>query len=149
MIGFEYCSKHLKEICNLAIKNSNLPEIGVGLFVNQNFKKGAMILKYNGEVLEESEYDIRYKNIKADGPYAIFLNRTHTLDSACLRGTASLVNHKRKNLGANTVFKKKSNGVFLYALRDILVGEELYADYGRGYIFEKNFQTFNENSVIF
>ena len=155
MIGFEYCAKHLKQICNLEINKSKMLNIGVGLFAKQNvnknrivFKKGQMILKYNGELLNENEYQTRYKDIKADGPYAIFLNNSHTIDSACWRGTASLINHKRKKDGANAEFVKKSNGVFVLAFKDVYEGEELFADYGAGYVFEKNFKTIDQKNLI-
>ncbi len=69
---------------------------------------------------------------------------------ACLRGIASLINHKKKRKGANVRFFPKENGIFVYALRDIKEGEEIFADYGSSYIFEKNFKTINEhNNVIY
>ena len=53
--------------------------IGDGVFARQSkkseiiFKKGQMIAKYNGEFLQNKEYEIRYKRIFPDGPYAIEL----------------------------------------------------------------------------
>ena len=116
-----------------------------------------MLAKYNGEFLDNTEYKIRYTNIYGpyatningkimllnDGPYSIYFNRTHTIDSACLRGSASLINHKKKRNGANAWFYSKKNGLFVYALRDIKEGEEIFADYGDDYLFERNFKTIN------
>ena len=63
------------------------PKIGFGVFARQSteneiiFRKGNMIAKYNGEFLHNKEYDKRYENIFPDGPYSIYFNHTHTIDS--------------------------------------------------------------------
>jgi SET domain-containing protein len=136
---------------------------GFGVFAMRStknkivFKKGNMIAKYNGEFLDNTVYKIRYKNIYGpygvylndtiillnDGPYAIYFNRTHTIDSACMRSSASLINHKKKREGSNAWFYSRKNGLFVYALRDIKEGEEIVADYGDDYLFENNFKTIN------
>ena len=166
LIGFEYCNKHLKQFCNLEIKKSKLyPQIGYGVFAYKSINNGDMIVKYNGEFLNNIEYRIRYKNIYGpyavyfnnnnnnnkstlkkinllnDGPYSIYFNQTYTIDSACTRGTASLINHKKKKKGSNARYSSKINGLFIYAIRDIKEGEEIFADYGDDYLFRKNFKT--------
>jgi hypothetical protein len=112
LIGFEYCNKHLKQFCNLEIKKSKLyPQIGYGVFAYKSINNGDMIVKYNGEFLNNIEYRIRYKNIYGpyavyfnnnnstlkkinllnDGPYSIYFNQTHTIDSIQLVHVALLV----------------------------------------------------------
>ena len=109
-----------------------------------------MIAKYNGEFMQNNAYRSRYKNIYGpyalsnkllnDGPYSIYFNETHTIDSACMRGTASLINHKKRRNGANARFSSRDNGIFVYAKRDVRQNEEIFADYGDNYSFKNNFK---------
>lgn len=134
-----------------------MPNIGSGIFAREAstsdeiiFAKGHMIAKYNGEFMDNDYYGDRYDDIYPHGPYAMYFNHTHTIDSACMRGVAALINHKKKRRGANAKFSIRKNGVFVVAIKDIRAGEEIYADYGPNYVFEKNFKTIGEeNTVIY
>jgi len=149
----------LKQFCHLEIKQSNLgANIGVGLFAQSSlnnstkkqivFKQDHLIAKYNGEILDNNDYKKRYKGIEPDGPYAIYFNHTHSVDSGCQRGVGSLINHKhKKNANAKFIFLK--TGVFVYSKEDIYEGEEIFADYGSSYVFKKNFNTYKKNVIVF
>jgi len=78
----------------------------------------------------------------------IFLFKIIRTVTACIRGSGSLINHKKKRIGANARFSPRKNGIFIYALRDIKEGEEIFADYGSNYIFDKNFKTFNQENLV-
>ena len=78
----------------------------------------------------------------------IFLFKIIRTVTACIRGSGSLINHKKKRIGANARFSPRKNGIFIYALRDIKEGEEIFADYGSNYIFDKNLMLLiNDNKV--
>ena len=68
VIGLPYCYSHSKYFHQLTIKQSQIPNAGMGLYcVNPMkpdneiiFKKGQLITKYYGEIIDENEVIERY-----------------------------------------------------------------------------------------
>ena len=84
-----------------------------------------MICEYNGKILNEDEVnDIRDTQY---GPYLIRLSDDTVIDSACMRGVGSFLNHKSRS-AANTRFTENK----VYAEKDIRNGSELFVSYGYG-----------------
>ena len=149
VIGSGICSQHLKRNKNLQIKKSTIfvdgKSIGKGLFAlntgDRNeiiFHNGVDIIDYIGEIIDDDEKERRYGN--GTGPYCLGgkldddVTDTPLIDSAFVRGVASIINHmplKRSN--AQYQFDTDRNMHVIVAIRDIYSGEEIFCDYGDEY----------------
>lgn len=86
-----YCSRHLKSILGLVIKDSTDTNGGQGLFAARNFKVGEVISVYYGEVLSVDQFVDRYD--ASAGPYALSsVDGDSVIDAACIRSPASFAN---------------------------------------------------------
>jgi hypothetical protein len=146
IIGIPLCWIHLETQSHLKIKESLIPDIGKGLFaLNKRlgnnavvFPRGAIIVEYIGQIINEDILDERYANHTA--VYAMNLPNGDISDSACRRGVSSLINHKAGR-ESNCRFDEDPNDdtkVVVRATKNIRNNEELYVNYGRGYVFEPN-----------
>ena len=138
----EYCKQHLQTDMSLCVKPSTLQgNVGDGLFacngepVEKNwrknrivFHKDRLICEYKGEELTEEEKERMEEKDEEYGPYLLKLDNSNIIiDSACLRGVGSFINHKPFT-NANTRF----SGSQIYAKKDIRNGSELFISYGYG-----------------
>ncbi|MCA9360356.1 SET domain-containing protein-lysine N-methyltransferase [Candidatus Nomurabacteria bacterium] len=102
---------------------------GLGLFANQEFKKGDLVIEYTGETITEEEANIR------GGRYLFELNNDWTIDGKGRENVARYINHScRPNCYPE--LNEKETRVFIYAKRKITPGEELTYDYGKAYFKE-------------
>jgi SET domain-containing protein len=146
-IGVRKCWRHLLQNNQLRIKTSSIPEAGKGLYaLNPSksgnaiiFKKDDLIVKYEGEILSVKQLDKRYNDYTA--PYTLQIKRNRYSDAACFRGVASLANTNAKSK-INAKFYREGDDAFLYAVKPIRNGEEIFADYGSEYIL-------NEPNVLY
>lgn len=100
---------------------------GLGLFADQDFKKGATVIEYTGERITEAEANRR------GGKYLFELNDKWTIDGKGRKNIARYINHSCKpncypELSAN------ERRVFIIAKRNIKAGEELTYNYGKHYV---------------
>ena len=129
------------------VKESQIPDAGLGLFVEVKFYKGDLITEYDGAVISREEalvlrdrgLDTHVRSINRD-----FLINGHFAPVEG-RGGASFANDFPKHYNVKFVTKDKSlmgdnrpglnvlGGVYLQALRDIEAGEELYVSYGKDF----------------
>ena len=110
------------------IKKSNIDNRG--LYANQDIKDGTKIIEYKGKIVTKKkvEEDSKFDNEKAI--YLFNLNKKYDLDGDFRYNTARLINHScNPNCEVSGVGLK----VWVYAIRDIIKGEELSYDYGFGY----------------
>jgi len=136
------------------VRESQIPNAGNGLFALQPISKGTYLMDYEGEVLTETEYFLRYPDgqgryvagipeplplLPDYGPAAALSEPTYIDGSdASQSNLARYMNSappEEKN-GANVVWKKQRFGVrsmHFYALRAMEAGEELCFDYGANY----------------
>jgi hypothetical protein len=145
--GQPYCKKHLKNVCKLEIRCSNIKNAGNGLFASDGshgkddivFKKGDKIVEYVGELISKNELDKRYaKNEMA--VYTIALSKDWYIDSGWLRGAGAFCNDARKN-EKHTTFKNnarfsvntKNKTCSIKALCNIYNNEEIFCDYSNSY----------------
>jgi len=129
------------------IRESLIPNAGLGLFTTRSISEGMCLLEYDGENLTEEEYFARYPD--GQGKYvACIAERVPFLLPFDTRlsepiyidgidpssGMARYMNSKKDD--ANVYWKKQrwfGGKMYFYALRDIQVDEELCFDYGNSY----------------
>ena len=135
----EYCKRHLMTEMGLCVKPSTLKgNAGNGLFACNGkevkdhwklnevvFRKNQMICEYNGKLIDKNEMDDIHKYY---GPYVLELNNGINIDTACMRGVGSFINHKPLST-ANTRFTEHE----IYANKDIRNGSELFVSYGSSF----------------
>ncbi len=99
---------------------------GLGLFANQEFKKGDFIIEYTGEQITHEESDRR------GGKYLFILNEKIVVDGKERKNTARYINHAcSPNAEAETDDEEKK--IRIFARRKIKKGEEITYDYGKEY----------------
>jgi hypothetical protein len=147
-IGLDLCWIHLLKDRKLRIKESLIPNTGLGLFVedkNANegdviFRKGAVICNYNGDVISYQLGEGRYG--ANTGPYLISITeKGYREDAALARGVGSLINHKCQTLSNVNFVKKRLNGIYrisIMANKNIRNYSELYVNYGKAYVMNEN-----------
>lgn len=100
---------------------------GLGLFAAARIKKGARIIEYKGERVQSEEADRR------GGKYLFELNDRYTIDGSSRDNIARYINHScEPNCYAE--INAAETRVFIFAQRNIEVGEELSYDYGEDYV---------------
>jgi hypothetical protein len=72
----EFCATHTKAIFDMALKPSQIPGAGTGLFTMVAIPRNQNIAKYTGEIKSQAAYDA-----KSSG-YGIALSRGRVLDAA-------------------------------------------------------------------
>ncbi len=126
------CYQHLQMQSHLAIKKSNIPAAGFGLFTTIHRKKGENVAPYSGKVVVSHDPDY-------GGPYALqikkhpptFIDASHSTSGAgrfcnnCQRGQCT----NNTGLSINNNTKQAS----VRANRNIPAGKEIYTAYGRDY----------------
>jgi SET domain-containing protein len=95
---------------------------GLGLFADEDIKKGTYIIQYVGNKITNKE--------AAEKPnrYLFDLNKRFTLDGSPRYNIARYVNHLCKTYNADSCDDKGK--IFYEANRDIKKGEEITTDYG-------------------
>lgn len=99
---------------------------GLGLFANQVFNKGDLVIEYTGEKISSDEANRR------GGRYLFELNDDWTIDGKGRENIARYINHSCK---PNCYPELDSNEehVFIYAKKKINPGDELTYNYGKMY----------------
>lgn len=164
-IGTEYCFQHLPSHMKLKIKQSDNIR-GKGLYAEKDFKKDEIVAKYNGVRIDENELQRRYGTFTA--PYAVqnkHRQNKQYIDSATLRGVASMTNAPIRNEHANTQLKtvnsiqknrtidewnnknprdtisRNNYDIVIVATKAIKMKEQILVDYGNHYQFDGNHKT--------
>jgi uncharacterized protein len=106
---------------DLVVKRSSH---GLGLFTNQDIKKGQSIVKYIGEKITEEEANRR------GGRYLFQVNSRWTIDGSSRKNIARYINH---SCIPNCEVEYKQGFLVVLAKRNIKAGEELSYDYGKEY----------------
>lgn len=103
---------------------------GLGLFADENIKKGEIIIEYIGNILNKEEAE----NIEIN-QYLFEVNRNKTIDGSVRWNIARYANHACDNYGNAESYIKKGR-VFLKAVKNIKEGEEIIYDYGEEFFNE-------------
>lgn len=116
------------------IEVRNSPIHGSGVYAAQDIPAEAQIIEYVGEYIDKEESETRawdqYAKHEENNDAAVYifnLDEEWDLDGNLPWNDARLINHScEPNCEAIT----EGFQIFIYALRDIKKGEELYFDYG-------------------
>ncbi|EFC50365.1 predicted protein, partial [Naegleria gruberi] len=104
-----------------------------GLFALEDIEQGEMVIEYVGEVIREALSDIRekrYEQIGIGSSYLFRLDNDLIIDATKRGNLARFINHScDPNCCARIIEVDKQKKVCIYALRKILVGEEITYDY--------------------
>ena len=149
VIGLDKCWIHLMKDHKLKIKETSLRGFKFkGLFAWDKtkgdhaiiFKKGDLIVPYNGEVLTANEMEGRYgEGDENTAPYVIENERTERYeDAACKRTAASISNQASGKFRNNAQLDfhpedTDDENIYLIATKDIKNKKEIFCDYGQKY----------------
>lgn len=95
---------------------------GLGLFADEDIKKGTYIIQYVGKKITNKEAE------EKPNRYLFDLNKRFTLDGSGRYNIARYVNHQCKTYNADSCDDR--GRIFYEANRDIKKGEEITTDYG-------------------
>ncbi len=105
---------------------------GTGVFAKRKIPKGSRILEYTGKHISREKFFIELVEGKATHTYVFGLNETTMIDAARNGNDARFINHSCEPNCETYIFDEK---VYIYAMRDIIRGEELSFDYHLAYPF--------------
>ena len=110
----------------LAIRSSKIS--GLGAFAQRPIPKGARIIEYRGERISPAEADRRYADSPEGHPHVLLftVNSRIVIDGGVRGNEARFINH---SCSPNCEAVTEGRRIWIYALKDIAVGEELTYDY--------------------
>jgi len=152
-----FCKPHLRKLFGVEIKKSKIAEAGLGLYATRTLRGGDVLhrhkycdgegsrdqcdMPYWGQLIDRFDSARRYNNKTAPYGVTVDAKHEHEIDSACLRGFTSFINHK---LPANCIISMYEDEIPVFQLlRDVQPGEELYIDYGKAYKFDDSMRHFS------
>ena len=94
---------------------------GLGLFATEPIKKGTQIIEYVGNRLTEKQA------IARGGEYLFEVSKNVTIDGTPRHNTARYINHSCK---PNCEAENKRGRIFISAIKNIELGDELCYNYG-------------------
>ncbi len=100
---------------------------GLGLFAMEPIPKGRKIIEYVGKVL------IGEPDEATQGLYIFNINKKTDIDGAPRWNTARYINHSCKPNAESDTYK---DHVWIKSTRNIMLGEEIFYDYGKEYFNE-------------
>jgi len=112
----------------LSLKVKRAPKgMGLGLYADEPIAEDTCIIEYTGRVISKEEEE------KSRSRYLFTVNRNTTIDGSLRSNIARYINHSCAP-NAEAVIHK--NRIYIFALRDIEVGESIAYDYGKEYFDE-------------
>jgi SET domain-containing protein len=104
------------------------PIQGRGAFATRRIRKGARIIEYTGERITQDEADKRYDDeaMERHHTFLFTLDEKTVIDAAVDGNEARFINH---SCDPNCQALIEDDKIFIYALKDISLGEELCYDY--------------------
>lgn len=131
-----------KKIINdyiLAIKESQIPNAGLGLYTESDIKKGALIVEYIGDIMTMKEVRERYGERIQDAPYLYFVSYKKCVDA--LYNIEEFARYANDAEGFEMVDGLKNNSEFtnirgvpyIKATKNIKAGSEIFVEYGGDY----------------
>ena len=111
-----------------AVEVRRSPIHGRGVFAARAIRKGARILEYEGERISPEEADARYDDDAMEHAHTFLftVDDETVIDGARGGNEARFINH---SCAPNCEAVIEDDRVFIYALRNLLTGEELTYDY--------------------
>lgn len=107
----------------IRIAARNSPVHGLGVYAATPIPKGRRVVEYLGLRVPWASR----KDIKTDHTELFHVSPTHVIDPSSGGNVARYINH---SCAPNCEAVQEDDRIFIYALRDIARGEELFYDYG-------------------
>jgi uncharacterized protein len=98
---------------------------GLGLFATKPIPKGKRIIEYVGPLVPNEKVE------KSSGKYFFGVNKKWSVDGSGRTNTARYINHSCQPNAETTVSNRRR--VWIWARRNIKLGEEITYDYGKEY----------------
>lgn len=121
------------------VKESQIPSSGMGLWAKKDFKRGDIIVKYDGDKITWKECERRNEKQEGFGGYYLYINERKCIDAQyTLWAMGRYANDatgmiRIKGLRNNSRYEIRKGEAFIIASRNIKAGEEILVSYGRGY----------------
>jgi SET domain-containing protein len=119
----------------LIIKRSTLKGAGKGLFTTKDIAKGKKIVEYKGKIT-------KWKDVDDQGGlngYIYYVNRNHVIDASDATDALARYANDAKGLARvdgitnNCTYRIEGLRVFIYSIKNIPAGSELFVGYGKEY----------------
>ena len=130
--GVPFCAQHSETKLGLCIHETTLDGFDFdGLFACRKFRKGQRVVQYHGDVMSSEAFDSRYDfDVEGHAPYAVRLTNGVVIDAASFRGLAAFANtHPVQN--NCRIVQTGPERAHLVATKDVVAGQEFFADYGQ------------------
>ncbi len=125
------------------VKNS--PVHGKGLFAKNIIPKGARIIEYAGKRVAKNKIATDMLNGLTSTAYIMNLDKTTVVDAERDGNDARFINH---SCLPNCIVYFFNEVPYIYALREIIVGEELSFDYKMGFESEHGSLTIEQKKAF-
>jgi hypothetical protein len=109
---------------------------GNGAFATTTIPEGTFLGEYDGEILDNTAFSLRYPEQLAD--FAMAIDDEYVIDAVeyvpnikCFHPVH--INHSAGRANVKRFYKRRDQRVLFFTTRDVLPGEELLYDYGRQY----------------
>ena len=119
----------------LVVKRSTLKGTGKGLFTTKAIPKGQKVVEYKGKVTKWKEVN----GHNGQNGYIYYINRNHVIDAWGHKGAFGRYANDAKGLvrseglNNNCTYRIEGLRVFIYSMRPIPAGSELFVGYGKEY----------------
>lgn len=92
--GYDYrfCDRHLLQHYHVVIQPSRIPGAGLGLFAARCFRRGDLIGRFAGELIDNQEYERRYTQSSGFAPYVLGVDNNTSHDESVARTAFSYAN---------------------------------------------------------
>jgi hypothetical protein len=147
--GIWFCNRHLSMIYNLRVKKSQIKGAGMGLYGGKyGFKKGEIIGEYSRYDIKSSQKQCNDRcSNKGHDCYAYFYGtntepfydteygakRSVCYDARYSNSVVVRYANDSRDRRINASFDEFRGRVFMYAMRNISPGQEIFCDYGDDY----------------
>ena len=123
----------------LNIKKSQIPSAGQGLWAEKDFKRGEIIVKYDGDKITWKECERRNEAQEGYGGYYLYISKRNCIDAQYTNWAQGRYANdaaglcRIEGLRNNARYEIIKGEAFIKASRNIKAGEEILVSYGRGY----------------
>jgi len=123
----------------ISVKKSQIPSAGDGLWAEKDFKRGEVIVKYDGDKITWKECERRNEAQKGHGCYYLYISKRKCIDAQyTLWAKGRYANDatglsRVEGLRNNARYEIIKGEAYIKASRNIKAGQEILVSYGRSY----------------
>jgi SET domain-containing protein len=132
------CWQHTKIVEGVRVKQSTVPQAGLGLFASRSFTPNQFVSTYSGEEMTEAQLRQRYENTPY-GPFGVYtmeVGRDRYVDARNSNsGNARYINDARGTGKSNNtrITKSADSTRKIKTTKHVAAGSEFFVNYGREY----------------